>query len=325
MDNSKTSIDVLVFDDVNLLDVAGPVQAFHAANRFADEPYVLRYVSLDGDSVTASCGLRLQADAEASIKSHATDLIVPGGRGIDSLLLIHQLNPLLTKWQATRPTGRLISICSGALLLANAGVLDGVEATTHWSRERQALAAFPDVLWKLNALYLQSGNIFTSAGVTTGIDLALSIIRSDCGPNIALSVARELVVYLQRSGGQSQYSDLLESQFTTSGTIQKLIETIVASPNKTWNLETMADSVSLTPRTLSRRFNTELGCSPVRYLEKLRVKSASDAIAAGMAIPKATSRFGFGDFQQMQRAFKRNLGTTVGAFEKRFSHVMTEH
>lgn len=318
MDKSLNLVDVLIFDDVNLLDVAGPVQAFHAANRWNATPYSLRYVSLEGAPVTASCGLKLGADAKASLDSTASDLIIPGGRGIDSLLLNHVAKPLLAEWLNTRTSGRLISICSGALLLANAGVLNGKAATTHWSRERQALTLFPEVSWQLNALYLKNGNIFTSAGVTTGIDLALSIIRSDCGPTVALNVARELVVYLQRAGGQSQYSDLLENQFTASGTLQTLIEAIVESPNKIWSLETMAETVSLTPRTLSRRFNAELGSSPVRYVEKLRVKSASEAIAAGMAVPKATSRFGFADFQQMQRAFKRNLGTTVGAFEKRF-------
>ena len=209
MDTIKQTIDILIFENINLLDVAGPAQAFHVANRFSPSSYRLRFISIDGNPITTSCGLKLVADSRASLKSGAQSLVIPGGRGVDTMVGDKKLKQLIQHWLESRPDGRLISICSGALLLANAGVLDGKSATTHWSREHQAKSRYPQVNWCLNSLYMQSCGIFSSAGVTAGIDLAVSIVRSDCGIKIALNVARELVVYLQRAGGQSQYLSLI--------------------------------------------------------------------------------------------------------------------
>ena len=161
--------------------------------------------------------------------------------------------------------------------------------------------------------------VFSSAGVTTGIDLCLAIIRQDVGAKAALSVARELVVHLHRPGGQSQFSELLNTQFSASPSIQCLIDRLLRTPEKQWTLQSMADSAAMTPRTLCRKFSAEVNDSPVHFLEKIRVKNACDAISAGFPVSKIISDVGFGDFQKMQRAFKRNLDMTIGDYRKLFS------
>jgi transcriptional regulator GlxA family with amidase domain len=319
MDNSHRTLDILLFNDVNILDVAGPVQAFFSAERAGVCAYTIRFVTTDGKPVRASCGLRLTPDDIAALDSPADDLIIPGGMGVDAMLGNTALKTLIAEWLSSREHGRIISVCSGALLLANAGELDGKKATTHWERSEKAPEIFPNVDWKLDQLYVFDGQIMTSAGVTAGIDLALAIIRQDCGAEIALNVARELVVYLQRSGGQSQFTQLLEAQFSTNGSLSKLVDAIIEYPEKSWGLDQMADYIGMTPRTLSRKFTLEIGTSPVKFLEQVRVKRACDTICAGMPIQKVIGHCGFGDFQRMQRAFKRHLGTTIGDYSKRFS------
>lgn len=321
MDKPHRHIDILLFNDVSILDVAGPAQAYEAANIVHPTFYKTRFVSMDGKPVKSSCGLTLCPDAQANLNGPGNDLIIPGGKGTDHMLENTELQALIKNWHHVRNNRRLISICSGALLLANTGLLDGQDATTHWSRETQATQLFPNVNWLLNQLYTIQDTIMTSAGITSGIDLTLAIIRKDCGPQVALSVARELVVYLQRSGGQSQFANILQAQFSTEGMLSKLVEQIIQHPNHPWDLAMMANYINMTPRTLSRRFKFELGSSPVNFLEQVRVKQACDVLSAGMPIGKTIEHCGFGDFQRMQRAFKRHLMTTVGAYQKRFTPV----
>lgn len=317
MDKTRC-IDILLFDDLNILDVAGPVQAFSSANDDGVNRYQLRYVSLDGGAVTSSCGLRLQADQSLKIEAQY-DLLIPGGRGVDCMLQQPELQEILNDWHDSSSDRRVISVCSGALILADAGLLDGRSATTHWGRAAVVRNLFPKVNWATDALYKIDDRIFTSAGVTSGIDLALEIIRRDHGSAVALSVARELVVYLKRSGGQNQFADILEAQFTEDRELARLISALHDNPGEEWTLELMADVAGLTSRTLVRRFSAMTGHSPVKFLERYRVKRASDALTNGVPIGKSIEVAGFKDFQQMQRAFKRQLGTTVGGYAAKFS------
>jgi len=321
MDKQIRHIDILLFNNVSILDVAGPAQAYEAANQSDIQFYKTRFVSMDGNPITSSCGLKLCPDAKADLDISVHDLLIPGGRGTDHMLDNTALRTLIQNWQKAGQTRRLISICSGALLLANAGVLNGKNATTHWSREAQATTSFPKVNWLLNQLYTTDNTIMTSAGITSGIDLTLAIIRKDCGAKVALSVARELVVYLQRSGGQSQFTHVLQAQFKTESPLNALVEQVTQHPNQPWDLARMADHINMTPRTLSRRFKSELGVSPVHFLEQVRVKHACEILSAGMPVHKAIEHCGFGDFQRMQRTFKRHLMTTVGAYQKCFSPI----
>ncbi len=313
------SIDVLLFEDANLLDIAGPVQAFsHAIRQDGSHAYTLQFVASSLEPVHVSCGLPVSPTALASGQSPASDLLIPGGRGVDSLLENKEVIALIEGWLENRPGGRLISICSGALALASAGVLDERNATTHWSRTDMAHRLFPKVEWDTDRLYVMGDPIYTSAGVSSGIDLALAMIRQDCGALTALAVARELVVSLQRSGGQNQFADLLAAQFSGDPAIAKLLGALSEHPDRRWSLDDMATFVGMTPRTLTRHFKRQMDTSPVRFVERLRVKRACDLMSAGMEAAQVLRLCGFVDAQQMHRAFKRQLGTTASAYQRRF-------
>jgi len=221
------TIDVFLFDGVNLLDVAGPVQAFDTARYDGQIVYEHRFVSLDGQDVTASCGLVMSVTSALTSASGADDLLVPGG-AVDQFLDQPPLLDVIAAWSQRTGDGRLISICSGALILAASGVLDGMVATTHWRRE-MIIQNYESVKWDLDRISTESDRIFTSAGVTTGIDLALSVIRKDCGTAAALDVARELVVQLRRTGGQSQYAMHVAGQFTSDDSLTCLYANLSGS------------------------------------------------------------------------------------------------
>ena len=182
-------IDVFVFEGVNLLDISGPVQAFHSTPCDGDIPYRHRFISRDGNNIKTSCGMEIVAQGSISNVDDSADLLIPGGEGIDACLEDKELLNALRKLSARPDKKRLISICSGALLLAAVGLLDGKVATTHWGRAEMAKVRFPKVLWQLDRIYTKSGQIYTSAGVSTGIDLALAIIEEDFGTSNSLKVA----------------------------------------------------------------------------------------------------------------------------------------
>ncbi len=309
-------IDVLLFEDVNLLDVSGPVQAFKTACKNGRRNYLLRYVSLNGKPVKACCGLSLVAEAKLSAGSEPNDLLIPGGTGVDCLIKNQKLREIVQQ-RAAMGEARLISVCSGALVLASAGVLDGLVATTHWSRLADT-HKYKKVLWDIDRISTSNGQIFTSAGVTTGIDLALAIIRADCGTEVALKVARELVVQLRRTGGQSQYAMHLAGQFTRDDTLTQLIEQIVSQPHLDWTLETLADAAGMNARTLTRHFKRDLDETPAQFVEKIRVDHARGLVMEGLPAKRIAVESGFGDLQRMRRAFQRRFGVGVTEYRAVF-------
>lgn len=305
-------LDVLIFEGVNLLDIAGPVQAFDTACYDGRKMYEHRYVSLDGKPAHASCGLRLVADDRLSETSQADDLLIPGG-GVDKYLANNALLRIVAAKTAAAGDGRIISICSGALILAAAGVLDKRVATTHWRRET-IVRNYPHVLWDLDRISTESDRIYTSAGVTTGIDLALAIIRKDCGNTVALEVARELVVQLRRTGGQSQYAMHLAGQFTPDDNLTRLIENVVARPDKDWSLDQLAKEAGMNARTLSRRCKKYIDLSPAQFVEKTRVDHARGLLSDNIPLQTVAVKSGFGDLQRMRRAFQRRFGVNLGEY-----------
>ena len=318
MDNSSQprTIDVLLFDDVNLLDVSGPVQAFKTATVKGHRKYRLRYVSLDGKPVASCCGLTLIAEAKLSDCLPASDLLVPGGAGVDAVTSNQSVQKIVQQ-RAANGTSRLISVCSGALVLAAAGVLDGLTATTHWSCVEET-HLYENVHWDLDRISTSNGQIFTSAGVTTGIDLALAIIRVDFGAEAALDVARELVVQLRRTGGQSQYAIHLAGQFTRDDALTKLIEQIVSQPNLDWTLNQLADCAGMNARTLSRHFKRDLNETPAQFVEKVRVDHARGLLMEDLPAKRVAVDSGFGDLQRMRRAFQRRFGIGVSEYRSVF-------
>ena len=314
MDNPlhPRTIDVLLFEGVNLLDVSGPVQAFKTAQINGRRKYHLRYVSLDGEPVTACCGLTVNADANLASSTAGNDLLIPGGGGVDALVANAQIHRII-RTRAATGQARLISVCSGALVLAAAGVLDGQIATTHWSRLADT-QKYQKVHWDLDRICASNERVFTSAGVTTGIDLALSIIRADCGADAALEVARELVVQLRRTGGQSQYAIHLAGQFSRDDSLSRLIEQIVSQPQKDWTLDALADAAGMNTRTLSRHFKRDLDETPAHFVEKVRVDHARGLLQEKQPPKQVAIDSGFGDLQRMRRAFQRRFGVGVNEY-----------
>ncbi|MEP5154593.1 DJ-1/PfpI family protein [Planktotalea sp.] len=310
------TIDVFLFEGVNLLDVSGPVQAFEAAKVDRKSQYECRFVTIDGEPVKASCGLRMLADDELSAASKSHDLLIPGG-GVDAVIKEGRIQSIIQARAARAGDGRLISICSGALILAASGVLDGLDATTHWSRAKD-IKKYKEVCWDLDRICVEEDRIFTSAGVTTGIDLALAIIRADCGRDVALGAARELVVQLHRTGGQSQYAMHLAGQFSRDNSLAHLIEKIVSQPQLDWTLEEMAQTAGMNTRTLSRHFQRDVQQSPAQFVEHTRIEHARGLLKDNVPLKQVAQDSGFGDLQRMRRAFQRRFGVHVSDYVKAF-------
>ncbi|NRA86185.1 MAG: helix-turn-helix domain-containing protein [Rhizobiales bacterium] len=326
MQSTTRQIDLYIYDGVNILDVSGISEAFYAASTHDKTTYNLRYMSKDGSPIRAACGLKLCADIglddiNLGGINNGQDLVLLGGAGMNGQMHYTPLLEVIKNWQISGQDKRLISVCSGALILAASGVLDGHIATTHWSRADEAAQLYPNVKWQTDSIYTIEGHLFTSAGVTAGIDLALAIIAKDCGTSVALLVARELVVSLRRSGGQTQYSDILKAQYSTQNSLEALLELIVAQPDKDWTLDCMAEIAGMTSRTLSRKFRQQLDCSPVLYVEKIRVSHASNLLSFGRNMNKVAKQSGFGNLQRMQRSFERQIGISPTAYCKKFSEA----
>ena len=311
-------IDVLVFDDVNLLDVAGPSQAFFSALVNGENAYSCRFCSIDGTNVQTSSGMEIRPAGKLNLEP-GRDLLIPGGRGHAGAQENETIQTALHDFTAMPNRGRLISVCSGALVLAAAGVIDGHEATTHWTHAKDVTARFPKVHWRVDRLFVKSQAIYSSAGVSAGIDLALSIIEEDHGSAVSLATARELVVHLRRSGGQKQFSEILRAQEKLEPALAQLIGKVSATPAADWTIETMAAEAMMSPRSLHRRFTTELGNSPARFVELARLDCARAMLGVNTPLKQVAAASGFRNVQNMRRSFQRTFGVSVSDYAARFS------
>lgn len=306
---------IVVFDDVTMLDVAGAGEVFAEANRFGAD-YRIKIASVDGRDVTTSIGTRLGVtDALSSIES--ADIIMVAGsdnlprRAVDPALVD------AVKSAAAR-TRRLASICTGSFILAQAGLLNGRRATTHWHDARLFARAFPDVAVEPDAIFVRDGDVFTSAGVSSGIDLALALVEMDHGTELVRDVARWLVVYLKRAGGQSQFSTLVEAEPPPQSPLRKVTEAIAADPAANHNVKTLAAQASLSTRQLTRLFQSELGTTPARYVEMVRIDAARAALDAGRSVADTARIAGFGSAETLRRVFVDHLGVSPKAYRDRF-------
>lgn len=308
-------IVIVVFDDVTMLDVAGAGEVFAEATR-AGADYQLKIASVDGNDVTTSIGTRLGVtDAIASIESADTVLVA----GSDDLPR-RPLDPALVN--AIRSiagrTRRLASICTGSFVLAQAGLLQGRRATTHWHEVRLFARAFPDITVEPDAIFVRDGEVFTSAGISSGIDLALALVEMDYGTELVRAVARWLVVYLKRAGGQSQFSVLVEADPPPESPLRKVTTAISANPADNHSVNTLAARASLSTRQLTRRFQSELGTTPARYVEMVRIDAARAALDAGRSVAETARLAGFGSAESLRRVFVDHLGVTPKAYRERF-------
>jgi transcriptional regulator GlxA family with amidase domain len=306
---------IVVFDGVKLLDAAGPAEVFAEANRFGAN-YSLEIASVDGKDVITSIGTRFAVTRSISSIESADTVVVAGGDN----LVGQPIDPALLQAlkTVTDRTRRLASVCTGSFILAQAGLLHGRRATTHWRHTGRLARAFPDVGVEPDAIFVRDGDVFTSAGVSAGIDLALAMVELDYGPKLVREVARALVVHLKRSGGQSQFSVMVEAEPPPDSPLRAVTDAVNADPGADHSVKRLAARASLSTRQLSRLFQSELGMTPARYVEMVRLDFARAALEAGRTVAETARMAGFRTTETLRRAFLDHLGITPRAYRDRF-------
>lgn len=319
-------IVVLAFEGVQLLDVAGPVQTFASANEMAKDaaPYRIVVVSRRGGAVRTSAGLPLLTEPlhRAIGKARIDTLLIPGGPGVHEALK----DPWTIDWACKQSTAarRITSVCTGAFLLAETGLLNGRRATTHWRSCSRLQERYPDIHVDRDPIYVREGRIWTSAGVTAGIDLSLALIEEDLGRKIAMQVARNLVVFLNRPGGQSQFSAALEAQATAAdgnapNHFAPLHGWIAEHLTGDLRVERLAEQAGMSPRTFARIYAARMGVTPARMVEKIRIEAVRRILEeTDTPIKRIASDCGFGKEERLRRAFARQVGTTPAEYRARF-------
>jgi transcriptional regulator GlxA family with amidase domain len=313
---------MVLFDQVQSLDVTGPLEVFTGANTWrvghgSGPAYDIRTASLGGRPVRTSSGLRVTPDEDLrEFREPRPDLlIVPGGEGS------RHPDPELTGWLRThgQHAGRLVSVCTGAFLLAGAGLLDGRRVTTHWAYCASLAERYPQVSVEAEPIFVRDGKVATSAGVTAGIDLALALVEDDLGRDAALDIARHLVVFLRRPGNQAQFSAQLAAQMAGREPLRDVQRWIADHPAADLSVETLARRASLSPRQFARAFAAEVGMPPGRYVDRVRLETARRRLEDTADGVEQTARScGYGTPEAMRRAFIRALGVSPGEYRRRF-------
>ena len=319
-------IAIVAFEDVQVLDVTGPLEVFGRTSRWLidngcrpDPAYDLELVACHSGTISTSSGLRLVADrAYADLEEGIDTLLVAGGRGARAAAsdqaLIDSLRRIAPRVR------RLGSVCTGAFILAAAGLLDGRKATTHWSYVEELQRRYPSVRVEADPIYVRDDQIYTSAGVTAGMDLALALVEEDHGPQVALQVARQLVLFLRRPGGQSQFSTHLAVQMCDRDPLRELQQWMGDHLDSDLAVEALADRVAMSPRHFARVFATQAGMTPARFVARLRVEAARRRLEESADSTDVIARTcGFGTREAMRRAFIRAVGVPPSDYRNRFS------
>ncbi len=314
---------IVLFDGVQSLDVTGPLEVFATAAAHhqgvpgaGTRPYQVRTASLAGQPVRSSSGLGLIPDGSlTAVRPGTVDtLIVPGGAGS------RRPDPALVGWlrEMAPGTRRLTSVCTGAFLLAEAGLLAGRRCTTHWAYGEALARRFPDVQVDTQPIFVRDGGLATSAGVTAGIDLALALVEEDIGRDAALAVARDLVVYLRRPGSQAQFSAQLRAQSARRAPLREVQQWITEHPDSDLSVEALAARAGLSPRHFARAFAAETGVSPGRHVAAVRLEAARRLLEDRAGVEQAARACGYGTPEAMRRAFVRALGVSPASYRHRF-------
>lgn len=316
-------LDVLfvLLPEAELIGQLGALEAFHAANRFAmhrgrPAPYRLAIAGLEAQTISVSGLAVLTRPVEAAAPAHT---VVIGGRlalgeaplpGEDC----ERLRPALEAAE------RRVSICTGAFVLGQLGMLDGRRCTTHWLAVDALRARFPAARVEADAIFTEDGPLYTSAGATAGVDLALALIEADLGPRMARAVARALVVYLRRPGGQSQFSEAARVEATSDQRLRALVREVTRAPGDDHRVEVLAARVGMSPRNFARVFRAELGVTPAELVARIRLEAARRALEASERTQEDIAvECGFKTAETMRRVFQRALKVSPGAYRKRFS------
>lgn len=321
MTDAPSTVDVLAFPDVQLLDVAGPLQVFATTNDLAGaaglpRPYQPRVIARDG-TVNASAGLGLVAHPLPDADEACDTLIIAGGWGVHDAVR----NSELVDWVRRRSAHarRTASVCTGAFLLAAAGLLDTRRAVTHWTRCAELAARFPAVRVESDPIFIRDGDVWTSAGITAGIDLSLALVEEDHGRALALEVARHLVVFLKRPGGQAQFSTALSLQ-KSGERFAELHAWIAENLDSDLSVGVLAGRVGMSERSFVRHYRAQTGTTPARSIERMRLEAARRLLGdTGLPVKRVAARCGFGSEETMRRGFLRALGVSPQAYRERFT------
>jgi transcriptional regulator GlxA family with amidase domain len=307
------SITFLVFPDFQILDAAGPIAAFEIAGRIRPGAYALRTVAAEPGLVASSSGITIQVSG-FSPPDMIDTLVIAGGDG--SRAAAACAKTLRFVQAVAAKARRVVSVCSGTYVLAASGLLDGKTATTHWSCARDFAERFPKVRLQADRIFVKQGKIWTSAGITAGIDLALALIAEDLGEAVARRAAQHLVVYHRRPGGQSQFSALLDME-QADGRFTALLGHARANLRKPLSVAALAAQACMSPRHFARAFRAETGVSPAKAIERLRAEAARAQLESGKrSIQEVARTCGFGDAERMRRTFARLFGLTPTALKQ---------
>jgi transcriptional regulator GlxA family with amidase domain len=314
---------MLAYPDVQILDVTGPLEVFSRASRWMqdsgmrpDSAYRVEVVAPRAGSLVTSSGVRLMAERAWRDVASADTLLVAGGRG---QTVVRTQAPLLA-WlrRMAGRVSRLGSVCNGALILAAAGLLEGRRATTHWAYLEELKKSVGSGVAH-DAIYTRDGNLYTSAGVTAGMDMALAMLEEDHGGAVALAVARELVLFLKRPGGQSQFSDYLAAQFSEDAGLRELQLWMLGHLDQDLSVPRLAERIAMSERSFARHFAGGVGLAPGHYVRQIRVTAARRKLEqTDLTLQQVARRCGFGTPESLRRSFIAALGVTPGAYRERF-------
>jgi transcriptional regulator GlxA family with amidase domain len=322
--SSLRRVVVLIYPGFQPLDAVGPLEVLHTANELERHagraaPYRVELVALEPGPQRGSSGYALIAEQSyRALRGPIDTLIVAGGNGSRQARHDARLGAWLRRQH--KRVRRLCSVCTGALILAEAGLLDGRRATTHWSACAHLAARHAKVRVEPDPIFVRDGSIFTSAGVTAGIDLTLALLEDDCGASLARAVAKQLVVFLQRPGGQAQFSAQLVAQAPEASAFAELQAFIVEHPERDLSVEALAARMGMSPRNFARRFREQLGVAPGQFVRKARLESAQRRLEQGKeSIERIAERCGFGTSESMRRTFAQLVHVAPRSYRQRFA------
>ena len=314
----------VTYPGITALDLVGPHEVFTAAAQVAQrtaresDAYRVEVASITPGPLQTTRGLVVVADrALASIRGRIDTLVVVGGEGAQAASNDRELVGWIGR--AARRSRRVASVCTGAFLLAAAGVLDGRRATTHWRACGELARDYPGITVDPDPIFVRDGNVWTSAGVTAGMDLALALVDDDLGRDVALMTARQLVLFVQRPGGQSQFSAQLGGQLAERNPLRELQQWISEHPDEDHSVDRLAARVAMSPRHFARVFRDEIGSTPAAYVERVRVEVARRLLeTTALAAPDVARAAGFGTTETLRRAFARRVGVSPNEYRDRF-------
>jgi len=313
-------IAILAIPGVQMLDVVGPMDVFSEANaHIGDAPkYEVDIVGIDMNDVKAVNGMRFSPDCSIENTSRIYQTILVAG---SPTIRLYESNENLIKWLLGRASHaqRVCSVCSGAFLLAHAGLLNGRRATTHWNSASRLAKGFPKVKVDPDPIYIKDGPIYTTAGVTASLDLALALVEEDHGRAVSLRIAKELILYIKRPGGQSQFSMHLAAQIAENGPTRDIQQWIVENVEKDLRVETLAIKLGMSPRNFARLFKKESRDTPADYVEKARVEAARRLLeGSDHPLKVVAAKVGFSDQSGLRRAFMRQLNVLPATYRSNF-------